>query len=178
MGRVKLSLVVTAIIGSIYIYGTFALAGFFGFICLFVIPQIVFNFWMSTFTLLHHTRPENDLMTEGVWTPQHGQLSSSVKVFFPKFVDWFTHDISWHVPHHVSVGVPHYHLREAHYALKREYPKDVQEVKFTWTYLMDVLKTCQFVVKNEEGNYNWTSLKGARKASRVEDHAPAVKHPI
>ena len=37
----------------------------------------------------------------------------------PRWIEVLCHDINVHVPHHVSVGVPSYNLRQAHAALKR-----------------------------------------------------------
>lgn len=62
---------------------------------------------------------------------------------YPAWIDLLTHDISWHVPHHVCVGIPHYYLMEAHRVLKTTYPEIVREEKFSFEYIRRVLSTCQ-----------------------------------
>lgn len=149
----------------------FALAawagGLYGVVFLFLVPQLVYQFWLSTFTLLHHTSPENRLMPEGEWSPGKAQLTMSVQIHFPAWVDWLTHDISWHVPHHVSVGIPHYRLREAHRALRSAYPKYVQEHKLTWSYVKAVLDECHLMESFAPGGQDWITTMEADASPKL-----------
>lgn len=49
------------------------------------------------------------------------QLSGTVHCDFPSWVEFLTHDISVHVPHHVSSKIPWYNLRKAHASLKENW---------------------------------------------------------
>jgi omega-6 fatty acid desaturase (delta-12 desaturase) len=168
----RFSLRVTAWAGILYI-GTVAWAGgWYGLVFVFLLPQLVFHFWLSTFTLFHHTSPENQLMPEGHWSPEAAQLTMSVHVFYPQLVDWLTHDIGWHVPHHVCVGVPHYHLRDAHKALKAAYPEWVQEKRLTWGFVRSVLGDCHLIAhQSAPGGQAWQTApaepQAVRSASRI-----------
>lgn len=48
---------------------------------------------------------------EGEWDAAKAQLNGTVHCDFPAWVEFLTHDISVHVPHHVSTGIPWYNLR-------------------------------------------------------------------
>jgi omega-6 fatty acid desaturase (delta-12 desaturase) len=158
----RFSIRLTAVVGLVYMAATIAAGGLYGFLFLFVVPQLVFQIWMSTFTLLHHTSPENLVMAEGDWSPEKAQLASSVQIFFPPVVDWLTHDIAWHVPHHVCVGIPHYRLRDAHQALRQAYPSHVTERDFSWPYLRHIIDHCHIVNSARPGDQAWLSTtKGA-----------------
>jgi omega-6 fatty acid desaturase (delta-12 desaturase) len=158
--KLLMSVAISAITGIFYIWACVALGGFYGVICGFIIPQIVFHFWLSTFTLLHHTAPDSVPLTDAHWDPVRAQLDHSFHVEWPAWVDWLTHDISWHVPHHVCVGIPHYRLREAHKSLKEIAGDRVQERKFSWGYLRSVLDSCHLVRERENGMLEWVALEG------------------
>src|SRR5690606_14719701 len=134
----------------------------YGVMLLFVIPQLVYHFWLSAFTLLHHTSPDTHFMPAEAWDPVRAQLDSSIHVRFPAIIDWLTHDISWHVPHHVCSAIPHYRLRDAHAALNRALPGRVRQEPFSPAYLMRVLRSCQLVEKSEGGYLHWATFKDLR----------------
>ncbi len=46
------------------------------------------------------------------------QLAGTVHCDFPAWVEFLTHDISVHVPHHVSSKIPWYNLRKANESLR------------------------------------------------------------
>lgn len=159
--KLKFSMRLTLAFGAVYLATSVWAGGLYGFLFLFLVPQLVYQFWLSTFTLLHHTSPENKLLPEGEWTPERAQLTMSVQIHFPAWVDWLTHDISWHVPHHVSVGIPHYHLREAHRALRYAYPEVVQEHPLTWAYVKAVIDQCHLVPSVGPGGQDWMTTTEA-----------------
>ena len=156
--KLKFSLRLTLAYSLVYLGAVVWAGGLYGLIFLFLIPQLVYQFWLSTFTLLHHTSPENKLLSADVWSPERAQLTMSVQIHFPGWVDWLTHDISWHVPHHVSVGIPHYRLRDAHRALRYAYPEHVQEHKLTWAYVKAVMDECHLVASTRPGDQNWVTI--------------------
>lgn len=146
----KRSIRITIATGLGYVGVVSALWGAYGFVWLFLVPQLVFHFWLSTFTLFHHTSVDNALMPEGEWTAEKAQLACSVHVKYPRLVDWLTHDIAWHVPHHVCVGIPHYRLRAAHRALKAAYPDVVVERSLSPALLKEVLGQCHLIASAEQ----------------------------
>lgn len=166
-GKLQYSLRLTLCMGALYFAASWWLGGFYGVLFLFAIPQLVYQFWLSTFTLFHHTSPKNQLLAADEWSPERAQLTLSVQVHYPAWIDWLTHDISWHVPHHVSIGVPHYHLREAHLALCQAYPDYVQEHKLTWSYVRAVLKECHLVASTRAGEQGWLTTAEAKDSPEL-----------
>lgn len=161
----KNSLIFTAFVGVFYSAASFWLAGTYGLIMLFVIPQLVYQFWLSTMTLLHHTDPDSELMSAEEWTPEQAQLGSSINVRYPRLVDWLTHDIAWHVPHHVCVAIPHYHLKAAHYSLKSAYGDRVIERKASWDYVKPILTNCHLMGSTRAGGQKWLRVVSKNQAS-------------
>lgn len=149
------SIVVTFIVGVAYAAGSYWVASWYGFAMLFVLPQFVFHFWLSLFTLLHHTTPEVQFMAPGEWTREKASLECSVHVIYPWWVDLLNHDISWHVPHHVCAAIPHYNLRRAFAALKESYAERIVEHRLTFRYLLSVLRTCHVIEDFKPGKQEW-----------------------
>jgi len=156
--QVRRSIVITAIIGISYISVTFYLGGWSGFVFLFLVPQLVYQFWLSFFTLFHHTTDESTLMSPKSWDPATAQLGHSIHVKYPDFIDWFTHDISWHVPHHVCVSIPHYNLRTAHESLKQRYPEYVKERVMSLSYAWKVISQCHMIDQAEDDPIMWKKI--------------------
>jgi omega-6 fatty acid desaturase (delta-12 desaturase) len=153
------SIVITAFIAIGYAITTFYLGGWSGFLYLFVIPQLVYQFWLSFFTLFHHTTEESTLMSPSTWDPAHAQLGHSIHVKYPKIIDWLTHDISWHVPHHVCISIPHYNLRAAHHSLKYRYPEYVKERVMSVTYVLKIISQCHLIDQSESDPIKWQRIK-------------------
>jgi omega-6 fatty acid desaturase (delta-12 desaturase) len=156
---VRRSIVITALIGLSYSLGTFYLGGWHGFLFLFLIPQLVYQFWLSFFTLFHHTTDESTLMSPNSWDPAQAQLGHSIHVKYPDIIDWLTHDISWHVPHHVCASIPHYKLREAHQSLKQRYPEHVNERVMTLPYVWRIISQCHLIDQAENDPIKWEKIK-------------------
>jgi omega-6 fatty acid desaturase (delta-12 desaturase) len=163
ISKVRFSLFLTLLVAVFYISVSFWVAGFYGFIWLFLVPQLTYHFWLSTFTFFHHTNKDNRLMSAEEWSPERAQLANTVHVVHHPLVDFLTHDISWHVPHHVCVGIPFYHLRKAHGALKNAYPQWVVERVFGWELIKEVTQNCHLVEGNGPGEQEWLTFDKAQK---------------
>jgi omega-6 fatty acid desaturase (delta-12 desaturase) len=46
-------------------------------------PWLGYHFWMSTFTVVHHTAPHIPFKPEGEWNAARAQLSGTVHCNFP-----------------------------------------------------------------------------------------------
>lgn len=157
--KVRLSLIVTLFVGMAYIGGAYALGGGYGVFWLFLVPQLTFHFWLSTFTLFHHTNLKNQLLNQENWTPERAQLANTVHVAFPRIIEFLTHDISWHVPHHICVGIPFHKLRKAHQTLKELYPEWVVERSFGPELIREVISSCHLIEGKNPGEQNWITVK-------------------
>jgi omega-6 fatty acid desaturase (delta-12 desaturase) len=153
------SVVITILVAGLMTWAAWTADGVRGLLLYVALPQLTFQFWMSTFTFFHHTSPDSPFMNEEIWDPGRAQLGSTIHMRYPAWVDWLTHDISWHVPHHVCVGIPHYHLREAHEALKSAYPEIVREEGFTFAYVRKVLSSCHLAGAHHAGFVAWEAYR-------------------
>ncbi|MFW7381747.1 MAG: fatty acid desaturase [Oligoflexus sp.] len=161
---VKFSLRITLLVACLYALLSVYLGGFYGFVCLFLIPQCVFHFLLSTFTYFHHTAPDTKFLSRSQWRPDLAQLCGSLHVSYPRILESLVHDINWHVPHHVCVGIPHYHLRQAHQALKQRYPDDIKEYNFNLSHVRAVTSQCQFIASRSPAapDLSWVSFAEER----------------
>jgi omega-6 fatty acid desaturase (delta-12 desaturase) len=155
MPIVQKSLLITLLCFLAYAGLSVYLGGLFGFVFLFLIPQLVYQFHLSTYTLFHHTHPDSPFLAAEEWSYEKGQLHSTIHVSYPRALEWLNHDINWHVPHHVCVGIPHYHLRGAHQALVKKIPQIKQE-RFSWPLIHKVITRCQYI-NNKHDSLAWQS---------------------
>jgi acyl-lipid omega-6 desaturase (Delta-12 desaturase) len=80
--------------------------GWFGIVKYWLGPWLGYHFWMSTFTIVHHTAPHIPFKGGREWNAAKSQLSGTVHCNYPAWVEFLCHDISWHVPHHVASNIP------------------------------------------------------------------------
>jgi len=113
-------------------------AGWWGLVKYWLMPWFGYHFWMSTFTVIHHTAPHIPFKPAKEWNAAKAQLSGTVHCDFPAWVEFLTHDISVHVPHHVSSKIPWYNLRKAHASLKENWGEYMCECTFNWRMLKSI----------------------------------------
>jgi omega-6 fatty acid desaturase (delta-12 desaturase) len=166
MGKLRLSIALCFIATAVVIFGSYALAGIYGLIYLFVVPQIIFQTLLSVFTFFHHTAPDRTLHSDVTWTMEKGQIGGTVHVKYPGIIEWFCHDINWHVPHHVCVGIPHYHLRLAHISLKKAYSDGVKEIVLNRSTWNEVTEACHLVKGKGPGEETWVTFSEASQIER------------
>ena len=117
----------------------------------FVAPFLVFHFWLSTFTLLHHSHEDARFFKRGEWTFYRGQIEGTVYCRFPRWIEWLVLDINVHVPHHVCAQIPWYHLREATATLRERFGSDIIVDRFSFRRLFAVINDC--ARNDEEGRF-------------------------
>jgi acyl-lipid omega-6 desaturase (Delta-12 desaturase) len=160
--NIRFSLWVILFVGLTTLGLAFWSAKVYGLVCLFLIPQLVFHSLLSMFTFFHHTTPDRQFLSRHEWSRERAQLLGSLHVRYPKFLEFFVHDINWHVPHHVCVGIPHYHLRHAHQALWEAYPGLLHERRFGLKLIREVTSKCHFVKSKYPVDLSWVSVSEAR----------------
>jgi len=170
LGKVRFSIILCLIATMVMAIGSYRLGGLYGFVCLFIIPQFIFQFWLSIFTYFHHTTDDRTMHSESTWSMEKAQLAGTIHVNYPRIVEWFCHDINWHVPHHVCVGIPHYNLRKAHHSLKLAYPEIVKETSLNFSDWQSITQTCQLVRGKAESEITWLSFAEAHKELADSDY--------
>ncbi|KAG2443292.1 hypothetical protein HYH02_009362 [Chlamydomonas schloesseri] len=116
-----------------------------------LMPWLGYHFWMSTFTVVHHTAPHIPFKKAEEWNAAKAQLSGTVHCDFPGWVEFLTHDISWHVPHHVAPKIPWYNLRKATESLRQNWGEYMTECTFNWRVVKNICTECH--VYDEKVNY-------------------------
>ncbi len=116
--------------------------GIFGWVNYFFMPWLMYHFWMSTFTIVHHTMPDIPFKQKAQWHAAHDQLTGTVHCDYPVWVEWLCHDINVHVPHHISTGIPSYNLRGAYKALQENWGEYIYTTKFSWSLMQQISDRC------------------------------------
>ncbi|MBD2579053.1 fatty acid desaturase [Oscillatoria sp. FACHB-1406] len=135
--------VLFVVIGAAIAFPTLiALTGIWGFVKFWLLPWLVYHFWMSTFTIVHHTRPDIHFAPVQEWDEASAQLFGTVHCEYPRWVEFLCHDINVHIPHHVSTAIPWYNLRKAHQILKENWGENLKESKFSWELMQEITDYC------------------------------------
>jgi omega-6 fatty acid desaturase (delta-12 desaturase) len=117
---------------------------------LYIVPFLVFEFWLSTFTYFHHRNPRGaGWKEEDDWTKVYGSLYATVHVGFPSWVEFLTLDINWHLPHHVSALIPWYNLRRCTHSLLMAYGDRLSTDEFSWELWKETTTSCHVYDKNK-----------------------------
>ena len=119
-----------------------ATVGLWGLVKFWLIPWLVYHFWMSTFTIVHHTVPEVPFTPAQEWNEAEAQLFGTVHCDYPRWVEFLCHDINVHIPHHISIGIPSYNLRQAHQFLKDKWGDKLYETHFSWSLMKKITDQC------------------------------------
>lgn len=142
--RVAFSLVFLTVCTAVLAPAIVVFAGWFALLHFWVLPALAFQFWMSVYTLLHHTAEDVPFLDESEWTPFRGQVECTVNVLWPRPISFLHGNIDVHLPHHVAVNIPSYWLRDAYAAIKASpYGSLVLERRFTPAYLWRTIKACR-----------------------------------
>jgi len=120
----------------------FATTGLWGVVKFWLMPWLVYHFWMSTFTLVHHTAPDIQFQEPSEWDEATAQLSGTVHCEYPAWVEFLCHHINVHVPHHLSTAIPSYNLRAAHASLRQNWGDYLYESQFSWGLMQQITDEC------------------------------------
>ncbi|MEB3225510.1 MAG: fatty acid desaturase [Synechococcus sp.] len=149
--QVRFSALFVIVAGAIAFPMMFYTLGAWGVVKFWLMPWIGYHFWMSTFTLVHHTVPEIPFNYRDQWNEAIAQLSGTVHCDYPTWVEVLCHDINVHVPHHLSTGIPSYNLRKAYASIKENWGEYLYETKFSWDLMKKITDQCH--IYDPEQNY-------------------------
>ena len=63
----------------------YAVSGITGLLKFWLVPWLGYHFWMSTFTVVHHTAPHIPFKPASSWNAAKAQLSGTVHCDYPKW---------------------------------------------------------------------------------------------
>eukprot|EP01018_Ginkgo_biloba_P035358 Gb_08625 [translate_table: standard] len=138
--------------------------GITGWIKFWLMPWLGYHFWMSTFTMVHHTAPHIPFRASSEWNAAQAQLGGTVHCDYPRWIEVLCHDINVHIPHHISQKIPSYNLRLAHDSLRKNWGKYLNEAKWNWRLMKTIMTKCH--IYDKERNYVAFD-DGAPKESKV-----------
>jgi omega-6 fatty acid desaturase (delta-12 desaturase) len=147
--KVKQSVAVVVVFAAIAFPLMFATVGIWGFVKFWFIPWLVFHFWLSTFTLVHHTAPDIPFVESRKWNAAVAQLFGTVHCDYPRWIEFLCHDINVHIPHHISTAIPCYKLRLAHRSLQETWGDYLRKCQFSWSLMKEITDRCHLY---ESGN--------------------------
>lgn len=142
-GKVKLSVASVVIFAAVALPLLIATTGFWGLVKFWLLPWLGYHFWMSTFTLVHHTDPDVAFVPAEKWNAAQSQLSGTVHCNYPRWIEFLCHNISVHVPHHISTAIPSYNLWTAYRSLQSNWGAHLQpERRFSWHLMRQITDRC------------------------------------
>lgn len=141
-GKVKLSIAVVIGFAAIVFPTLFLTVGVWGFVKFWLMPWLVYHFWMSTFTLVHHTLPDIQFKEPEDWNAAQAQLFGTVHCDYPRWIEFLCHDINVHIPHHLSTAIPSYNLRLAHQSLVQRWGANLRQYQFSWRLMKEITDRC------------------------------------
>jgi omega-6 fatty acid desaturase (delta-12 desaturase) len=140
--QVKFSALVALGFAAIAFPVLIATTGIWGFVKFWLLPWMFYHFWMSTFTIVHHTAPDIPFTPPQQWNAAQAQLFGTVHCDYPRWVEFLCHDINVHIPHHISTAIPSYNLRLAHRILKEKWGDELYECRFSWPLMKQITDKC------------------------------------
>lgn len=140
--KVKISIAAVVIFASILFPTLIITTGVWGWVKFWLMPWLGYHFWMSTFTLVHHTAPDIQFEPTEKWDAVNAQLAGTVHCRYPRWVEILCHDINVHVPHHISVAIPSYRLRMAHASLMENWGSHMHTTQFSWRQMKQIVDHC------------------------------------
>jgi len=90
-----------------------------------ILPFVAFSYLIGTVVHVQHIAPDIRWWSKEGWNKFRAQMEGTTVLRVPKGVNFFLHWIMVHVPHHVDMRVPMYHLEEAAAAIETAFPGTV-----------------------------------------------------
>ena len=90
-----------------------------------LLPFVAFSYLIGTVVHTHHIAPDIRWWKKAEWNKFKAQMEGTTVLRVPKGVNFFLHWIMVHVPHHVDMRIPMYHLEEAADAIEAAFPGTV-----------------------------------------------------
>ncbi|KAL6772039.1 FAD6 [Auxenochlorella protothecoides x Auxenochlorella symbiontica] len=166
MPRVLVSWAAVAAFAGLALPALVATTGWAGLVKYWLMPWLGYHFWMSTFTLVHHTAQHIPFKPAESWNAAQAQLAGTVHCDYPWLVEFLCHDISVHVPHHVNSKIPWYNLRAANESLRANWGQYMTEARFNWRMMKNIFT--ELHEYDEANNYRPFDAKAERPDAFLE----------
>jgi omega-6 fatty acid desaturase (delta-12 desaturase) len=131
----------------------------------FLVPFLIWNYIMGFTVYVHHINEEIPWKARGDWSPAYGQLFGTVNYHIPRVFNFFLHDIFIHMPHHVQVRIPFYHLKRALADIKEVYGEYVIERETVFADYLRATKKCKLFDAETGRWYTYREARALRAAA-------------
>ncbi|HTO06089.1 MAG TPA: fatty acid desaturase [Myxococcota bacterium] len=109
----------------------------------FAVPFVLWNYSIGIAVYVHHISPEIAWHGRREWTRFKGQMEGTTILHIPVWLNFFYHNIFLHVPHHVDMRIPFYHLAEAADAIRAKFGGVVREHAFGLGDYLRATRACK-----------------------------------
>lgn len=138
---------IVAVFAAAVLAGSIAVAGIGGgvwlWVKLVVVPFLLFCQTIGWVVYVHHIAPEIRWWPRREWNRYRGQVEGTTVLWGPPGWELFFHWIMVHLPHHVDMRIPCYHLPEAARAIAEAFPGEVEERKISVSDYLRSTKNCK-----------------------------------
>jgi len=122
-------------------------------------PFVAFCWFIGFTVYVHHINERMPWARRREWNKVDAQMTTTSVFRVRRPFDIFLHNIFTHVPHHVDVRIPYYHLDQAQEAIEAKYPHLVLDEPLRLRTYRATTKACK-LFDFDEGR--WYSYRNAR----------------
>jgi acyl-lipid omega-6 desaturase (Delta-12 desaturase) len=108
-----------------------------------LLPFLGFGWFIGSMVHVHHISPEIRWWKKADWNKFKAQIQGTTVLRVPKGFNFFFHWIMVHVPHHVDMRVPMYHLEEAAVAIEAAFPGSVIDKRLRFRDFVANSRACK-----------------------------------
>lgn len=108
-----------------------------------LVPFLIWNHYIGFVVYVQHIHEMVIWRVRRSWTPFKGQVEGTVSFRFPSVLNFFSHNIFVHTPHHVDMRIPFYYLPKAMAALREQYSGYVIEHPFRLREYLRTVRQCK-----------------------------------
>jgi omega-6 fatty acid desaturase (delta-12 desaturase) len=125
----------------------------------FGVPFALWNYSIGIAVYVHHISPEIAWHGRREWTRFKGQMEGTTILHVPAWLNFFYHNIFLHVPHHVDMRIPFYHLAEAADVIRGKFGDVVRERDFHFADYFQATRACKLY---DFGTQSWHGYEARR----------------
>lgn len=136
-----------------------------------VVPFLLWHHYIGFVVYVQHIHEMVVWRVRQAWTPFRGQVEGTVTFVFPKVINFLSHNIFIHTPHHVDMRIPFYHLPRAMDAMRQRYSDYMIEHPFRLSEYLRSTRLCKFF---DFELSCWFNDLNAWKLARQAEQRPVV----
>jgi acyl-lipid omega-6 desaturase (Delta-12 desaturase) len=137
-------------------------------------PFVAFCWFIGFTVYVHHINVRMLWTRRRDWNKVDAQMSTTSVLRVRKPLGVFFHSIYTHVPHHVDVRIPCYHLDDAQAAIEAAYPQLVLDEKLTLRGYLSTTRDCKLFDFDDRRWYDYragrTAIDRAARDNTARDN--------